>query len=112
MIKEEFLKQVSEWREKWNDYFEHNNEMVRGWQLHHEVIMTCDTEGCRNEGKFWKDTVSEQLDGVYRVECGRCHHPIEYMDPMLDDDPDFLLNTRMLDGSSWMLNPGGTDPDD
>lgn len=112
MNRETFVSSAAQWRDKWNSFFETNDTPPRGWELRHEVVMTCSTETCTNYGRYWKDTVSEQLDGVFRVLCGLCQHPIEDMDPLLEDDETFRLNTRMPDGTSWMINPGGEELDD
>lgn len=100
-----FLKEQQEWRDRWNRFFDENPEKMppRGYEKSWECITTCRTSGCPMENHSYLAKITEQLDGVYRVQCGRCGNAIEDLDPMLDDDEEFRLNCRMPDGSSWMI---------
>jgi hypothetical protein len=102
--KQEFDTRVSEWRRRYNEEFSKENpDIPEDWELHWDVLATCRTEGCPWQSKTHRLTISEQLDGVYKVLCASCNRPVEDLDPMLEDHPDFRLNTRLSDGSSWMI---------
>lgn len=73
----------------------------RNW-MNVTVIAVCGTEGCRNKGLGLRTRVAEPFDGVYKVLCGMCNSAIEHLDPMFEDDPDYLLPVRYPDGESWL----------
>lgn len=64
-----------------------------------DVLVTCHTPGCPVEGMTTWANVSEPIDGVYRVICGRCQKTVTDIDPMLEDDEDFRLNVRLPNGN-------------
>lgn len=105
MIKEDFLAERSQWRSKWNEFFEANPGAmdVEDFPKYWRCIVTCRTPGCPMENHSHIASVSEQLDGVYKVLCGRCNRPVEDIDPMLEDDEGFRLETSYPDGSSWVI---------
>lgn len=104
MNKSQFLELVEGFRTTMNQEFEKpesERNLPEDW-LTHDVLSTCYTEGCPRQGLTGKIKVSESLDGVYKVLCGMCHSSVEDLDPMLEDDEDFRLDTRYPDGSSWL----------
>lgn len=102
MKKSEFLKRRQEWRDRWNAFFEsESSEDIPGnFELDWRCIVTCHAEGCPNGGRSYIARISEQLDGVYRVQCGMCGNAIDDLDPMLEDDEEFRLETF---DSSWLI---------
>ena len=105
MNKETFFEERQDWRNRWNRFFEENpddmppDDFNKSWKC----ITTCRTLGCPMQDHSYLAQISEQLDGVYKVVCGRCNNPIEDLDPMLEDDEEFRLECRAPDGSSWMI---------
>jgi hypothetical protein len=43
---------------------------------HADWIATCHGQGCPVAGVGFRTTVWENVDGIRRVVCGRCTHPI------------------------------------
>lgn len=105
MKKHEFLKERQAWRDRWNEFFDSDpgGELPRGFNKNWRCIVTCHAEGCPNGGMSYLALIGEQLDGVYRVQCGRCLNAIDDLDPMLEDDEDFRLETSLPDGTSWLV---------
>lgn len=40
-----------------------------------EADVTCRTPGCVVEGVAFRATLFENVDNIYRAQCGRCHTP-------------------------------------
>lgn len=106
MKKSEYEKSSSEFRAMLSREFvkppeEQNIPTTRNW-MNVPVIAVCATEGCRNQDKGLKTLVAEPADGVYKVLCGMCNSAIEHLDPMFEDDPEYLLPVRYPNGESWL----------
>lgn len=105
MNKETFLLERREWRDFWNDFFDRDSgdDIPQGFNKSWKCIVTCHATGCPNGGRSYFASIGEQLDGIYKVQCGMCLSAIDDLDPMLEDDEEFRLETRYPDGSSWLV---------
>lgn len=68
-----------------------------------DVRYICDGEGCHQAVDWIEFRVSVPVDGVWKIWCGPCSKPINNIDPMLSDDPDFRLPTMFQDeNGDWV----------
>lgn len=104
MKRKEFENRVSEYLDFWIPEFQKPEVERKPLEdpMQVNVVLTCHTEGCPLQEMSYWHSADIPFDGVFKVLCAPCGRPIEDIDPLFEDDPDFRFSTRYPDGESWL----------